>query len=278
MNILPLVFTLLLMLSLLTIEKLDQFKNKMIVQEQYQRAIKHGERAIFNQREKRLASASDQISHRQTSFRGFFDKKDREKNQARYLQYRKVAINLIYILYGKADFFKQALATRPQLVEELLHAIEQATEEMGPNKIKKIEDVARIQLTDPQLQEVFYHMLRGTIEKEEFKAQPQKFQKQTHKLYFPLLTFFNNNESDKDIQVRLAPKELLLAIYGKEEVVNQIIESREALSQAVKSTSNELRADEASNRFRSQFLDMQIPEVTTILNYQITAQPPTRRK
>jgi len=276
MNILPLVFTLLLMLSILTIEKLENFKNKMIVQKRYEKTITEQERKVYNERQKNLCKLNENFSHQQTTFKGFLIKEEREKNESKYNQYRFVTANLIKILYGKADFFKKAQATRPTLIEELLNAVQEAADKMPKGSINGIQDVTRIQLDDPQLQEVFYHMLKGTIDKEEYKKNPNAYKNQVGKTYFPLLTFFNYEGLDKFIVVRLAPTELLLAIYGNPEIVQKVIETREELSKQLRSTKGTLTKDEAKEKFKTEFESKQSPEITDILDYSLSK--PSQKK
>ena len=54
MNILPLILALVLMISVLTVERLEKFKNQSIIQKEYLVFLKESERQVFNQRERRL--------------------------------------------------------------------------------------------------------------------------------------------------------------------------------------------------------------------------------
>ena len=80
-----------------------------------------------------------------------------------------MTVSLIKILYGNAAFFKEAQKKHPHLIDNLLDAIQEASDKMPDNSIKRIQDIARIQLEDEDLQYVFYRMLKGSIEKDAYK-------------------------------------------------------------------------------------------------------------
>ena len=160
MNILPLIMALVLMLSVLTVEKLEKFKNQSIVQSEYQVFLQMSERQVFNKRQKGLFGLS-QKTLRQLSFRFIIDKDAREKNDSGYKQYRMLIIELMKIVYGEAAFFKDLEMKRPNFLEEMLLAIENAADNAPKKMIKRIQDIARLNLEDPELQEAFYHMLKG---------------------------------------------------------------------------------------------------------------------
>ena len=258
------------MLSVLTIEKLDNFKNKVIVQQRYKTTLEKQERAEFNERERRLFGSPERTCHRQVTFKGFLFKEEREKNEDKYRQYRFIAINLIKTAYGHTLFFRKLQERRPEFVEDLLDAIQQAADKMPKKSFKRIEDVARIKLEDPVLQEVFYRMLKGSVGKDEFKSLPERLQKNRDKAYFPLLTFFNYDGLDKKISLRLAPRELLFAIYGNEELVNKVLTTREELSKELRSTKSMMNKAEAEAKFKTEFEGKQKQEIIDVLDYSIS--------
>ena len=79
MNILQLVLALVLILTVLTVEQLEKFKNQTIIQKEYQHFLSASEGEVFNKRQKRMFKISER-SLRQLSFRYFFDKEAREAN------------------------------------------------------------------------------------------------------------------------------------------------------------------------------------------------------
>jgi len=231
MNILPLVLALVLMLSLLTVEKLEHFKNQAIVQREYQVFLKMNERAVFNQRQKSLFGITEK-SLRQLSFRFLVDKQAREKNPSAAAQYRMLMIELMKIVYGEATFFKDLEKKRPHFIEEMLDAIEHAAEEAPKETIKRIQDIARLNLEDSELQQAFYHMLKGTISKGEREENMHAKPSIREKSYVSLFTFIHYNGKDKTppIVIQRAPREILKAIFMNDEVVEAIIAKRNELS------------------------------------------------
>lgn len=277
MNILPLVFALIFMLSILTIEKLDNYKNRTLIHQQYEKTLELEERAEFNDREDRLYKNNKRISFQQTPFRLFLKKDDREKNEAKYRQFRFVAIHLIKELYGKAAFYKAMEQKRPDFVEELLNAIQDEADKMHEKSIRQVEDAARIKLNDPELQAVFYKMLKGTINKKTCKEPSSDVQLDSERAYFPLLSFFNFNGMDIKIKIRLAPKELLRAIYGTKELADRVFAFGEELSKQLRSKKPELTPDEAQAKFRNEFEGKQSPEIIDILDYSINKSSQAKR-
>ena len=51
----------------------------------------------------------------------------------------------------------------------MLTAIEQAAENAPKKMIRQTRDLARLHLDDPELQEAFYHMLKGTISRDNLR-------------------------------------------------------------------------------------------------------------
>lgn len=286
MNVLPLVFALLLILSVVTIEKFDQFKNAIIVQNEYKFAIEKQDRRVYNKREAAMnQNKNEKVNYRQLTFRPFFDKKLRDpKHIEKYRQYRQLTVDLIRILYGHAAFFKQMEQQRPQLIDELLDAIQEASDKMPDGSLKRIQDISKINLEDEDLQFVYYRMLKGTIDKDDFKELVTECKKQDipiplnfEKTYFPLLLFVNNNGTDGNyssaiINVALAPRELLLAIYGNPEVVEELIQRRCELSVKKDKDKSDLNA-----QFRTEFEGKQKTGIVDVLKYEISSTDKSNR-
>lgn len=284
MNILPLVLALLLILSVLTVEKYEKFKNTIFVQKQYELAIENQDRKYYNKAQEAMLKGNKEknVSYRQLSFRPFIDKKLREPQYLeKYNQIRQITIDLIKVLYGHAAFYQEMQDKRPGFVEELLDAIQRATEKEEVNNIKRIDDIVRINLDDEELQEAFYHMLKGTIDKNEYKKmlKEENTSDQTipplnkKKLYFPLLTFLNYDGEKGDyskcrIELRLASREVLLAIYGNPELVEDLISRRIELSKLAKKSGTV----GPTAQFKEEFENKQKPGIKEdLLDYSITA-------
>ena len=268
MNILPLVLALVLMLSVITIERLERFKNQSIVQYEYQKFLNLTERSEFNRRQE-LLYLRTRTTHRQLSFRYILDKQLREKDAALSQQYRQIAIDLIKILYQHADFYKQMEQENPEFVEDLINAIENAADNSPENGIKRIEDIGRLNLGEEKLQNVFYRMLKGTISRDELlernssdQIDNRKFYKKANeKEYVSLLTYIHYKKTPPEIQ--LAPRELLKAIFDSDAVVEEILLRRNDLSRNYTA--------ESANTFKNEFNSKRKPELSDqLLNFKIT--------
>ncbi len=169
MNILPLILALMLMLSVLTVERLAKYKNQTIVQHHYQNFLKLEENNVFNVRQKLLFDeSSGKKDHHQLSFRFFIDKEVREDKKIPK-QNRDLIKEFLKIVYGHTTFYQELEGKSQDFLEEMLNAIQETADVAPKALIKRIEDIARLKLKDPALQEAFYHMLKGTISWEQEK-------------------------------------------------------------------------------------------------------------
>ena len=269
MNILPLVLALVLMVSVLTVERLEKFKNHSIVQKEYQVFLKESERQVFNRREKRLFKDYEK-SLRQLTFRYFYDKEARDGHLNEAKQYRMLAIELMRTVYGEAAFFKELERKRPDFLEEILKAIENATEEAPEKLIIETKDLARLNLEDPELQDAFYHMLKGTILRDKLMNLKEKGEltpKMKEKAYVSLFTFIHNEgaKSPPTIKIGSAPPEILKAVFGNDEIVEAILLKRKELGGKDKDSG----AEEA---FQSEFIGKRRPGIDEhLLDFKLSA-------
>lgn len=267
MNILPLVLALVLMLSVLTVEKLEKVKNQTIVQKEYQAFLQMNERQVFNKRQEKLFNKSDK-DIKQLSFRFFVDKKARDRDENVTKQYRMLNIELMKVLYGEASFFKNLEQKRPNFLDELLTAIEHAAEAAPEKLIKRVRDIARLDLDDSELQKAFYHMLKGTVTRQ--KMQEIVKNKDAHigakeKGYVSLFEFINYDGASATprIDIQHAPREILKAIFASDEVVEAIIVKRQELADS--------KDNGAESAFQSEFCDKRRPGIDDkLLNFKIS--------
>lgn len=271
MNILPLILALVFMLSVLTIERLEKFKNQSVIQREYQVFLEKNERLVFNQRQKKLfdkRTKKNAYSLRQLSFRYFMDKKARDKNPNVAKQYRILVLDLMRNLYGESFFFKKMERKRQDFLEELLTAIEEASDEGPEGNERRIQDLARLKLEDPELQKVFYHMLKGTITRDEWikiKNIENISPKRKGKAYVSLFTFINNfgNAKVPKIRVALAPREILKTIFLNDQVVEEIIERRSELGKK--------KEDGSQAMFKNEFLSKIRPGIDeNLLDFKLS--------
>lgn len=267
MNILPLILALALMLTVLVVEKVEKFKNQAIIQKEYQAFLMTGERQFFNQRQEKLYGVYKK-NIKQLSFRFFVDKDSRKKQGENIIKpYRILTIALMEILYQEADFYKNLKSKRSNFLEELLNAIETAADDL-PKKLSRIEDIATLDLKDPELQQAFYHMLKGTVTRKKFLAMktetPEMSDKIRGKTYVSLLNFINFNGAGgvPTIEIQKSPRELLKAIFEKDDVVESVIAKRTELAKAKDNGSSKAFESEFQGKIRTdipfQILDFKI--------------------
>lgn len=282
MNILPLILALVLVLSVLTVERFEKFKNQTVVQKQYQNFLQKEERQAFNWRQQRLFGES-QSDIKQLSFRFLVDKTAREKNESVAKQYRLLIKQLIKILYGNADFFKELKNKRgeddDEFIDQLFKAIEEAANEAEDKLIRRVEDIARLQLKDPVLHEAFYHMLKGSISRKQLKdleSSNKPFKK--GKAYISILNFINYEGKDGKmpiIAVQHTPREILRAIFD-DETAEAIIEKRKALSKknndGSKDDNDGSKDNNASMAFANDFKEKRRTGIEDqLLDFKITS-------
>lgn len=258
MNILPLILALVLMLTVLTVEKLEKFKNQAIVQKEYQTFLKMIERQEFNSRQEKLYEIySENI--KQLSFRFFLDEEARKKNPNLVKQYRLLNLTLMNNLYGEASFFKKLKQKRPTFLDELLTAIEEAAEKAPKQQINDVEDVARLDLKDPDLQKAFYHMLKGTVSRKQLKEMGALSPSMREKAYVSLFNFINYNgkKGVATIKIQHAPREILKVVFPKDEVVEAIITRRKELANS--------KDNGAQEAFKNEFLSERRDDIDDLL-------------
>lgn len=271
MNVLPLILALILVLSVLTIGKFEQAKNQIIVHREYQAFLKDEERVLFNLQQKRFYKSESKSkkgaepTHRQINFAYLVKKDPIDTNINKAKQHRLLILDLMKIVYGEATFFKEMEKKRPQFLEELLQAIEEVAKKAPKSLINRIEDIVRLDLEDPELQKVFYHMLKGTVKRDKLKSLPKESSIQ-EKAYPSLLNFIQNGTDE--IKIGLCPKEILKAIFLKDEVVEAICKRRQELSSK--------GGEDPTLAFRNEFQDKRRPDIDPgLLNFKISPSDKT---
>lgn len=276
MNILPLILALVLMLAVLTVEKMEKFKNQTIVQKEYQAFLKLTERQTFNKRQEKLFGKSDK-DLKQLSFRFFVNKATRDKDANVTGQYRTLNIELMKFLYKDAKFFTELKLKRENFLEELMDAIEKAADNAPEKLVNRINDIARLDLGDPDLQRAFYHMLKGTVTREQFAEMKNPSTRIKEKSYVSLFYFLNYNgeKGTPTIEIQKAPREILNVIFNPDGtnpgIVDEIIAKRQELAKS--------KDNGASDAFKNEFSEKRRPGIDDkLLNFKITSSDKTDYK
>jgi hypothetical protein len=263
MNILPFILALLLTLTLLTVQKIEIFKNQSTVQHHYQDFFKAEGNVILDNFQKKQMDEKTERKTDQVNLKIFVDKADHANTSAEMLvAQRFFVIELMKNLYGATNFYKEMEEKRPEFLKEILAEIEKTSGD-DEVKIKCKEDLMKIKIQDPQLRHVFYLMLKGTGTREFIKNIREKSLNDhkklslrlTEKLYPSLLSYIRYAAGDIDINK--CPRETLQAIFGSSEIVEQVIARRYELGQ--------LKANDPEKiLFITEFKDKVRPELKNL--------------
>jgi hypothetical protein len=267
MNVLPLVFTLLLTLSILTYTRLEKFKSFSAIRTEYNSYIKTREKEVLGEKQKNAAKHYPSVSFRQLSMSGVLRSSVAKQNPAKAEQQKNQLKELMHVLYSKADFYQRLQAKRPEFLDEILNQIVASRDLFEDKVIQCTEDLTKIRMPDPELQEAFYFMLKGTKTKEQPKAQNSREDLSVSKAslkqledekhsYYSLLQFVKYN--DEAVSVRLASEEVL-AIFFQPQTVNQIIEQRKQLKKEL-NANNKALINQQFKEFCKPFLKPGVEE------------------
>lgn len=269
MNVLLFVMSMLMLLVMITYGRLESFRNFAFVQVQFKEYMEHNEREFINQaaidryqttpatrseksesdkREKSKASSK-------LSFNLFIDKEERDANQVQLETHLNVARSLIYYLYGDQDFYKELEAKRPNFVNEIFSALMTQSETLP--KIKKVKELATIDLKDPELNDAFTRMLKGAYEKPPKDQEQRPTKLQTG--YYSLLDFITVGKGKLQLRVFLASRQLLMAVFGNPATVDEIVRVRYQLYRNV--VNKVLDANQATEEFKTLFGNSALPFV-----------------
>ncbi len=268
MNVLPLVLLVLVVISIMGIEKLQKHKNSALTQHEHVNYVNNMERTAFNQRQFRLAKVWER-DHRILSFRIFLNKKTREKKGAEVeAQMKFLFKELIKQLYGHTQFYQKLESKRPACWDEMLDCIMRASDKRAKTyPVNRIEKMATLHLEDDELQFVFYRMLKGTIQWNERFNAGLTTHSNADRAYPSLLLYLNFNgaeEGDMRIRVDQAPIELLRAIFEDEATVRKMIELR--MDDAFKKQND-------AKTFAEMFSGKQKKEISLeLLNFSLSQQ------
>ena len=132
---------------------------------------------------------------------------------------KKLLIGTILELYGDKKFFKDANMTAKR-VEEMINLLFQSALDTPTKDFHKSPHaLSNVHLNDPILQEVFYKIMKGNI--------PPKGAISSKKENYPSLADYIRFEKKGYIMsLYLAPKELLMALFEDESLVEELLHLR----------------------------------------------------
>lgn len=292
MNLLLFVTVMLMVLASMSYSELRIFTSQNLAQNAWVKFMKSKEGCVYNEAARKVyddapKSKKDSWEERESNGLQQDPKPDRTQSEGQsrinfriligkakeleesgYQEFTEVLKNLITNLYADQPFFKKAQSERPHFLEDIFNKLR----EVKNDKIKKSADLATLDLGDAELQEVFYFFLnkisRDNSEGEEGKKKEGKKEKPCEEV--SLLNYLSEGSKNK-IRVYLASRDMLRAVFGNEEIVNDIIKQRLDIHRKIKDGTTEALAA-ATEEFRLAFIG-QSP-YREILDFTVTKTDP----
>ncbi|MCB1118336.1 MAG: hypothetical protein KDK65_00080 [Chlamydiia bacterium] len=273
MNILIFVFSLLLILSFLSYGRLENYSTFTLASREWKEQMIEQERAALFDRVKELyqeetvqtkegGGEQDQVqASSKIPLKAFANAPDSVNRTT----YQLLLKNLMAILFQNNPYFRNAAINRPDYPEAIIQELIEPKDLQGnPLKVQRVSDLAILYWKDPQLKEIFYHMIKESptglpvVEINDDGIDS-------------LLNYFNTKSAEK-IRLYLAPRNLLWAIYGSQAVANDIINYREKLYTEVKSGYKDHPT--ASQEFENIYGGGLVLQFTYILDFQVNETNP----
>lgn len=314
MNILIYVMSLLMMLTLLTYGRLEIYRSFVITQKELERyrsrighsAIDNGAKqwyawTTFSSQESSKKNSAPKEASPLINLYWLLHPEARNFYPQVEATYRNLLKKIIHHVFGEQTNFKEALNINPQLVDDLIQAIEAAGHKLAleNNPIKTKNGLENLDLGQPFLQDIYYSFLKGynlsppvslgnkhfnlpteninTLDSSEIgKSLDEGFEEYKYNAHtISLLDFVTLNPQKTKIRVYLAPKAILLAIFGDPSTVEEILQQRISLYyQVKKAEDNQLATEQFKHAFAARAINM--PE--TMLDFTVTATDPRHYK
>lgn len=276
MNILTLVCTLLITLTIMTYTYWEKYKNFSATVAEYESYMEAPEEELLSSR-RRPATSKDNISLRQMSISTILRKKERT-DAVKFDRQRKHLKELMTILYAHAFFYKELEQRRSNFLDQLISALIDGSSTMEDTAITRSEDLAKIPISDPELRKAFTLMLRGTVVKDKIKQESQPVtevpddkaeaemeegadeyatQEKEKPLdddqYYSLIPFVNYDNGQ--LHVSLASEELLEVYFPKETARELFLESR-ALRAKFRGQGASTERKAADEAFKTKYMNL----------------------
>lgn len=284
MNVLMFVLAMLMVMSLMTYSKFNEYRVQSIVRNQFDYYIEYKEHTHFNQQaaakyeKKTVRSNKPKEQNKEKTARNtnpsqllisvLLDRSQQSLNAEKYERARTLLKNLIFNIYGKQEFLLDALKERPDLLDEMINRLPEAIKNL-PNqqKITKPQDLANLNFDNTLLNETFYKLLKGS----QYLYENQGVVLEEG---FPSLTNFITIEKKEKIRVFLASKEVLGVLFDPN-AVEEIIRVRESFHREVNNGSSK---KDLTDRFQKMFEgSIASPSTLDSLDFSVTGANPKNR-
>ncbi len=246
MNILLFVTTTLLLFSIMTFGKLDLFQNRTLMSHTLENSLKSEKTKSFDQAAEKMyeeitVSSKNGVQVNKSpvrkliTFRLFVNQEERKTHLQEREEFAYLTKNLMQILFQEKPFYLEIAEKRPGFLDELLHAIEDASAQLTW-KIKQKKDLANLFLQDSELNIVFSKMLKQS-----------------------LLDYITLDASNYQVRVWLAPEPVLRTFYPGD-IVEELSIERLSLHKLIKNGT--LSKEEAEKQLKEHFSTYQAPHIS----------------
>lgn len=284
MNVIFFVIVILMLLTTLTYGRFQLFLNQTFIQSRWVKYMETAERCEYNNAVYNLYTETPASPHKskisfsnkvQTSskinFMWIINPEKIRKNPEISDLVKALTTQLIKNLYENERFFQEALATQPDLIEilysKLTYAFENRPEKL---KLQKPQDLISLPIDNSDLERIFGIFLQQSPKTDDTNSVENQCPT------ISLSDFLTLRSKIEKINVYLARKELLLAIYeNNETLVSDILKKRTSLYREVtKKPPYAKTLDEASQEFKEEFGHPRFSEYAPILDFKVTKTRP----
>jgi hypothetical protein len=278
MNVLPLVFSFLALFTILTYTRLSGFVISKAIHHEYEQFVSQYQEVIQEKaaldrydeehREKPGDKKEPKPKVKATRVLNLYPLTQNDSERSKETKY--ILINLIKQLFDKAPFFEEAKQDHPQIVEELVDAIQLSLQK---RKDFKKEDLPTLELDQPHLQFFLYKILKDPSSSVDEDNTEKLLENLGSKIFNDLITC---QKGDQQIRMFLADPKLLLAIFENNSTVEQIVTARKSYYLQVKKDPTQKEA--LTEKFCSQFLSNIPPSIQkNSLNWEISGTNPDQK-
>jgi hypothetical protein len=299
MNVLPIVFSILMLLAIMTYGQLQTFLMRSAIRLEYTCYLENRSRNNLNclqehlyesnhtEKEKKENHSERSVASRLISIQWFLNEPQNDQDWSILQANNEIIRRLFDNLYSDRQFYREAEERRPDIVNELWTAVIDELKEKNSRgeTLTKKEHIENLPLADPELSLFLSHLLKYDETPESIRLECGDKEVMCVKktvVYYPnILDFISIKKvSSKQYRVFLMEKPLLMAIFQDEGVVDEIIKERWDHYRDLDKTDEDQRAARKQDleiKFEETFknkIPTDIPE--GIINFQISLSRPPK--
>lgn len=273
MNILLFVLAMLMILGALTYQRLENFVDMTLVRKEWTRSMDKQEREDLQEKAenayaKTAVKEGNNNGHKPVpanstlNIASLFTEKGNRQHTAEILR------SLILVLFQNHPFFLEAAQKRPNYIEEIIEGLKNPKDFEGKElKITTATKLSWIHWQDPELQKIFGQMI---------KESPPLKPEENEQVTSSLTDYLTVNKIDK-IRIYLAPRNLLIAIFGSPEAADEVITFRANLFNQLRNSTADDANTTLGSEFENQFKGRIPAEWLPMMNFEVSKTNPNNR-